>query len=110
MVRMYHIMGHNMCRFDVQYLKKFESIFSMIMQSKLIIDCRFVGKSEAYMIKKYQPFLVSKFFLEEFKSTMVIMRGAVIKENKLEIDQAPSVSQVFQGRLLNGIKSKNTKW
>ena len=28
------------------------------------------------------------------------------KKNKLEIDQAPSVSQVFQGRLLNGIKLK----
>ena len=30
------------------------------------------------------------------------------KTNKLEIYQAPSVSQVFQGRFLNGIKLKTT--
>ena len=31
-----------------------------------------------------------------------------LKINKLEIDQAPSVSQVFQGRLWDGIMLKST--
>ena len=50
------------------------------MKGKLIIDEWFVREAEADMVKKYQSLLITKFFMKDFKRTMIIMRRAVVNK------------------------------
>ena len=53
-----------MSRFHIKFFKYLECIFSMVMQSELIIVERFVREAKANMIEKNQSLLVGKVFVK----------------------------------------------